>query len=347
MNLEKFLFITNVIVTRAINSINSLFYSEKKRNTIQSILIIKYDEIGDVVNMLHLPELLHHQFPTANIDIIVKPYCKELLKANPHIHQIYTTTTAYQKRYDICIDLRGNWSSLIRSILFWPKYKADRGTVRLKNRGRQPHETKTNLEILELIFPVDKSITQNRTIYFSDASKDKVDEFLKHNSVNEFAVFHVSARRTLRQWPIENFAYIADYLIEHYNLKIIFCGSKSEENQIYSCTNKMHYANQAILFTHFSLSELAYLMDKAKFFLGNESGPLQIADAMGCKAIALFGPGVPVVFYPLHPNSHVIHYIFHCNPCNQIDCVQWPEPCIQKITVAEVTATVNKILKEG
>ena len=47
-----------------------------------------------------------------------------------------------------------------------------------------------------------------------------------------------------------------------------------------------------------SLGTFASVISRAELFLGNESGPLQIADAMGVKSIGLFGPGVKDVFYP-------------------------------------------------
>ena len=55
--------------------------------------------------------------------------------------------------------------------------------------------------------------------------------------------------------------------------------------------------------------QLAAVMRQCDFFVGNESGPLHFAIVEKKPLVALFGPGVKDVFYPLYPNQKVIHHM--------------------------------------
>ena len=69
--------------------------------------------------------------------------------------------------------------------------------------------------------------------------------------------------------------------------------------------------------------------------MGNDSGPLHIATAMGTASLGLYGPGDPI-FHPRKENATFIHHILECNPCDQVHCKYKSFPCIQRITEGEV-----------
>ncbi len=88
------------------------------------------------------------------------------------------------------------------------------------------------------------------------------------------------------------------------------------------------------------------VVKNAGIFIGNESGPLQIADIANIPCIGIFGPGVPKVFYPKNANSRILHEILDCNPCDQIHCVHPKNPCIERISTDMVKREINDLLKQ-
>jgi heptosyltransferase-3 len=180
-------------------------------------------------------------------------------------------------------------------------------------------------------------------MFYSDADLEKVQAFLSHNTIAKFAVIHAGARRVLRQWPKERFAMVAEFMKKMHGLDIVFAGTKEDEADIAEIC--MDLAFKTYNFTEgYSLSQFACLCSKAGIYVGNESGPLQIASAMGIPVVGLFGPGVPDIFYPQSPKSIVIHHVLQCNPCDQIHCVQPDNPCIKMISFDAVRGAVNEIL---
>jgi ADP-heptose:LPS heptosyltransferase len=213
--------------------------------------------------------------------------------------------------------------------------------VRLRNKGRQLHETDTNLDIIR---PVLRSQASHAPVlYFSAEDAALVQEFLDRQQVVKFAILHAGARRKLRQWNLDRFALAARYLHEKHGLDIVFAGSPEDSHDIAVINSYLDFRTHDFT-TGFSLSQFSCLCSRASFYLGNESGPLHIASAFGIPLLGLFGPGVPDVFYPRSARAQVLHHVLPCNPCDQIHCVYPGNPCISRIELADVLGKIDEIL---
>ncbi len=316
--------------------------------SIERILCVKLDEIGDMVGAVNVFAELKLAFPNAKIDVLCKPFVKTLIEYDPNVDRILLNYSEMEK-YDIWVELRGNWTTFWKSIWRTRIFRADRGTVRFKQRGNQAHETLTNFRIIEpMLRNFCESLNTNDSHFtpklFAHASHTELakNRLLEIGVNGKFVVIHPAARRELRQWPADRFAQISRYLWENHHLLSVVVGTKDESHILNSIKNNADYIKT--LETRDSLLVLHEIICMSELFIGNESGPLQIANATGKPVIGLFGPGVPNVFYPYqNSDSVVIHKVLDCNPCNQIKCVK-TTPCIELITYAEVTSALEKLL---
>lgn len=308
----------------------------------EKILIIKWDELGDLVTATHVFSMLRARFPQAYIELITKPQNVPLVQYDTHLDCISSKLESWKGRYDLHIELRGTWKTLFRTFRYPPGYRLDRGWVRFLQRGNQPHETITNYRI---VAPVLGEIPMHKPyIAASEADESTISNYLKEAGAEKFIVYHTGARKALRRWPATHFAALADYAYKNFNLQSIFVGTPEELPQIQAITGLME--TPAITATEkLSLTELAALISKAHAFVGNESGPLQIADAMGVRSLSFFGPGVKDVFYPQHPQSMVLHTILECNPCDQVHCIHPDKPCINRITIEDAKNALGVVLR--
>ena len=323
---EKILFLANHILGK-------LFSVPKKAPS--SILIVKLDEIGDVICALPAINALIAEYPMAKVDVLCKPYCRDIFDNLPGVHAVFTHENEWNKKYDWVAELRGTWGTFFKTFKFWPRARFSRGTVRLKNKGQQKHEIETNFEIFE---PLELKASSHN--YWPEGT-GLVDDYIVKEKLDKFVVFHASARRVLRQWKPENFAKLSQWMYAEFNLKSVYIGVESEHKQnalIVDMVGEGAINASGV----FDIPSLGQLMNKAQFFVGNESGPLQLADYLGLKSLSFFGPVVKDVFYPRTRGSRVLHHVLDCNPCDQIHCVQI-KPCIDLIGLADAMAFIKEI----
>lgn len=339
MKKEDFIYISSILCSKLIN-----WRKEPLKLTYNRILIIKLDEIGDVVNSMHVFELLKTEYPSAEITLWCKSFIPDLISSNPFIEKIVTSKKELTGKYDLIVDLRGTFESVWYALKTFPKYRVERGGVRLHNKynGGQKHEVITNLQIIEPLLrklPTEISLR----LYYSDKTLSKVDSYLKQHSIEKFAILHCFARTNLRQWKSDRYVKIAEHLHEKYKLEVLFAGDKNEFQLISNIQDKLNFKTYN-LSKEFNLSEFAALCSRATIFVGNESGPLHIATASKCKSLGLYGPGVPTTFYPWGLNSRYIHYVLDCNPCDQIHCVRPMNNCMDMITELEVENNIRELM---
>jgi ADP-heptose:LPS heptosyltransferase len=89
-----------------------------------------------------------------------------------------------------------------------------------------------------------------------------------------------------------------------------------------------------------SWPELAGLIRGARVFIGPDSGPLHLADALGVPAVGLFGPTSTVSWGLTTPTSRMLHEPVECSPCYRDDGVFPPCPhqhrCMLALSPARV-----------
>jgi len=339
MKKEDFIYASSIICSKWINK-----NKDPRKLAFKRILVVKLDEIGDMVNSLHVFELLKAEYPLAEITLWCKPFIVPLLSSDPHLSKIVTSKSELSGKYDLIVELRGTFESIKFALFSGAKYRVDRAGIRLRNKlsGGQKHEVITNLQIIEpLLEKLPTDIKLN--VYHSDEDTALVEQFIKTNQLKDFAIFHCEARRELRKWSPDKFANIAQYLHKKYNMEIVFAGDKNDRIDIQKIQDKIPFPTLNIA-GEFTLSAFATLASKAKFFIGNESGPLHIATASKCKSLGLYGPGVPVTFYPWGLNASYIHHVLDCNPCDQIHCVRKGNSCMDMISELEVQDKITELL---
>lgn len=307
------------------------------------ILVIKWDEIGDMVYAIPVLDQLKERFPNAKITLWCKPFVQPLVQHHPAVDQLVQEAPE-QEHFPLIVELRGNWSTLKYSLLHQPAAIYERGTVRFANKlgGGQKHEWYTNFEIIRpLLHRVSAPVWPQ--IHIDEESRGFTGRFIQSHQLSRYVVLHAGARKKLRQWPVVHFAALANILSKTHQMQLVFAGTEEDEPVIEQIIQTGHL-NAVVCTRGFSLLHFAALVEKAALFVGNESGPLHIAAAMKTPLVGIFGPGVKEVFYPIGAHSAVVHHVLDCNPCDQEHCVRPENPCIQLATIEEVVAATEKVL---
>lgn len=347
---EKWLYAANMVATKINRWFNKPTIQDCTK--MESILVVKLDEIGDMAVSVHVFAFLKKQYPNAKITLLCKPFVKSLIQNDPNIDFVITELADLKSKFDIWVELRGNWKTFFMSLLHCRKFRADRGTVRFAQRGNQPHEILTNYRAIEnLLFEGQKCKNINEilehpicrpNLYPSKEEIALANQRISEFGLTRFAVIHPSARRILRQWPAERFAEIAKFLYSEFQITPLIIGTESETECLNQIKNSCPECE--VWISNDSLLTLFGVMQQSEVFIGNESGPLQLADLASIPCVGLFGPGVKDVFYPQNKRATVIHHVLDCNPCDQIHCTNVNKPCIEMIEVKTVKLELKKLL---
>ncbi|MFM8978140.1 MAG: glycosyltransferase family 9 protein, partial [Bacteroidota bacterium] len=115
------------------------------------ILVIRMDELGDMVTTLPLLHAIRQENSLAVVDLWCKPLHKDWLAPQGLVNTFWTgDAPAPTERYHWVLECRGNWQTLLYALRTWPQGRRDRGSIRLWRRlsgQAQLHEWDINLRI--------------------------------------------------------------------------------------------------------------------------------------------------------------------------------------------------------
>lgn len=121
--------------------------------------------------------------------------------------------------------------------------------------------------------------------------------------------------RNFRNWSAENYAAVADCAIEHYQLPVVLTGGNTPLEQEYGQTiSKLMRHSAHNLIGQTSLKELLAVLAAAQAFLGPDSGPAHMANAMGTPVIGLYATSNPARTGPYNRQYVINEYP---NACQQ------------------------------
>ncbi len=357
-----------------------LFSKKNNKSTdINKILVVQLWGIGETILTLPSIEALKKKFPGAEINVLVTERNKDVFYNNKNLNKtiliklnlfsVFNFILKNIGKYDLVVDMEEylNISAIIsfftgkKRIGFSHNSRSKLYDIRVKYNDKQ-HAVQTFVDLvrkLDFVYDANKLPKLN----FSENDKKFVDKFLRNNSTkkSDFVVCvapGAAESAKSRMWPHDSYAELCDEIISRYKAKIIFIGDENEtelvENIQKSIDNKDRVINTA---GQLNLTQLFYLITKAKLFIGNDAGPMHIAAAQGIKTLGLFGPNLPLRFGPYGKGNIGLYKGYNCefSPCINVhrgevpDCL-YPrssndyQKCMKNISVNDVLREIEKLV---
>jgi heptosyltransferase II len=89
-----------------------------------------------------------------------------------------------------------------------------------------------------------------------------------------------------------------------------------------------------------AIADLPALLSQCHLFLGNDSGAMHVAAAVGLPVVAVFGPTDPHGTAPVTPRCNIVQEKPYCSPCFLRRCPT-DHRCMTKITPEMVEAAAK------
>lgn len=212
------------------------------------------------------------------------------------------------------------------------------------------------LQFLELIKPLGISSSDPRPFLpVTEAGLRRAKEIVSGLGIEErgFLAFHIGASKFPRAYHAERFAEAAADVGGKSGMKIVLIGTGEEKPYIESF--KKVFPECVDASGKIALGDLPSFLSLARLFVGNDSGPMHVASAVGTPVVAVFGPGSPAKTAPLLPENRlrIVYSGLKCSPCRQSffrDCDPSEDgkpPCLELVSSGVLTGRILELLDKS
>jgi heptosyltransferase-2 len=332
--------------------------------------------VGDAIMALPALRAVRQHHPDAQISIVARPYVADIYRDQ----QVSDELIPYDPKSDHC-----GWSgreklvSELRARKFdvalllqnafdaaWLAWRAqipqrigyarDARSLLLtkaipvpKPGEIPPHEKFYYLELLRRAGWLDQlADEQHITLRVSDAARQRAAQTLLEAGARphatRIAVGAGASYGSAKCWPPDRFAKALNSLLSQADADVILFGTPSELPVSAAIAAELRRA-PINLTGKTSIADLPALLSQCHLFLGNDSGAMHVAAAVGLPVVAVFGPTDPEGTAPVTPRVSIVQQKPYCSPCFLRRCPT-DHRCMTAVTPAMVESALHSALAE-
>ena len=141
----------------------------------------------------------------------------------------------------------------------------------------------------------------------------------------------VGSKWNLKKWKYYN--ELIDIILKNNKNVYIYIIGDNKDNNEFDCKEK---ERTFCLLGKFSIKELSYFISHLNLVITNDSAILHIAESVGVKVLAIFGPTTKEFgFFPRRKDSEIIDIRLPCKPCTKTGkgkCKKRKQYCMELIS---------------
>jgi len=290
------------------------------------LILIQIKQIGDVLMTTPAIAALRKEYPAGKIYFVTSKMGEKVLHNNPHIDEfvLVPPTTGIVNHIKFCLKIRQlkgdiliDFQSGARTSQF--AFFSGAGIkVGLADTFRRFFYSKrvtvvtgqySAFKKLEMVKSL--GIVTNPSalpeIYPGESEHLWASQIWHNFNLNTQMVIAFSpvSLRDYKRWPIDDFAWLADKIINQYHVKLIVMVGPNEMNTARQFIKKIDNKDSVYLPDAHTLIQAAALFKQCECYVGNDNGLRHIAIAMGVSTFALFSPSIiPTVWTPPNNPAH-------------------------------------------
>lgn len=340
--------------------------------SVKNILIVASDKhIGDLVLSLSAINKLKEHFNGNGFYVVIDSryaeiietiegldnvilYPRKLLQGKPFLKRL-SIQSEFLRRLrnasaDMAIDLHGGVASSTMTFLSGAPLRIGRSTAKRPYFYNHKVTLSKGKRKLESFMQIASAVGVQGKLQFQrlnvpERRETSIRNILKNEGIKQkipIVCIHPGSSVIYKKWTEEGFAEISDWLISK-GFQVVFVGGEDDSNEITNIISQMKYSPHN-LGNKISLGELIALFKVSSLFIGNDSGPMHLADATGAPVIALFGPAGEHRWGPRSEKSIVLRGEQPCEPCKRKEC-QYEFKCIKTLSADDVKIAIERLIR--
>ena len=339
------------------------------------ILIRATNWVGDAIMALPALRAVRSKFPDAHIAIVARPYVADIYRGQQVSDQLVPYDlkgehASFSGRAKLAADLRTQkfdvalllqnafdaaWLAWRAGIPERIGYARDARSLLLTKSIAVPkpgeipaHEQFYYLELLRRAGWLDKIAGESDiALTVEQQAKQSAEERLLAAGSNpsklRIAIGAGASYGSAKCWPPFRFAEVANRLIAESNAEIILFGTPAEAEVSSAIKSAMRTA-PIDLTGQTTIADLPALLSRCHLFIGNDSGAMHVASALGVPTVAVFGATNDTTTGPTGPLARVVREHAECSPCLLREC-PIDHRCMTRVEAARVTEAASLLLK--
>ncbi len=338
------------------------------------ILVRATNWVGDAILALPALRAVRRRFPEAEIAILARPYVAEIYRGQQICDELIVYESAGVHaglfgRERLAAELRGRKFdvALLLQNAFeaaWVAWRAGiperigyardgrsfllTRAISVPRHGEIPaHEKFYYLELLRRAGWIDSLADEAFiTLDVPEQNRRKGSEFLVECGARpqsfRVAIGAGASYGSAKCWPAERFAELANRLQSQTGCDVILFGTAVEADVTKTISAGMSRA-PIDLTGKTTIGDLPGLLSQCHLFVGNDSGAMHVAAAVGLPVVAVFGPTDPYGTAPVTPRCSIVQEKPYCSPCFLRHCPT-DHRCMLKVTCEMVEAAAKNWL---
>ena len=323
------------------------------------ILVVKLSDMGDVLTVTPALRALRESFDDAHITILVPPTSAAVIRGSPLVDDVLVFDKfpfdaprdalrlrslgsgidlfrrLWREKFDVVLlmhHLTTRWGAVKHALLTLAtgarqRVGLDNGrgwflTQRAKDHGfGHVHEVEYWLEVAKLL----GANTEEAHLEVALSPEDE-----------HFAIHHLPSAEgrplvaihpgsggysRARRWSSAGFARVAKELVRLYDATIVLVGGGEERELVQQIARDLD-PQPINLVGLTTVKQLAAVLHRCQLFIGNDSGVMHLATAVGTPVVAIFGPSNPKAWGPWpgpKGKARVVRLDLPCSPCLYVD----------------------------
>jgi heptosyltransferase III len=308
--------------------------------------------MGDCLLLTGPVRAIKEEFPGFRISVLVESRFAACFDGNPDFDEVISiekktdALALLGRRFHAVINLHGGPTSFFYSCLAWGRrigleqYQYSRLYQGLAPKPDSSiHTTAATMSVFNW-FGVKQLDSPPLRYEVHTIEAERISRAL---AGRDYGVIHPGSVSPTKRWSAERFSAIAGSLQKRGLTVVLTCGP-GEESYVSQVARDI---GPSTILLGLKIPELAELIRGARVYIGNDSGPMHLAAAVGAPTVALWGSSDSRRWRPWRVRSRVVQNPFECNPCPGYRCLVADSPlCIESVTVTQVNAALEELLSE-
>jgi len=294
---------------------------------IRRILVVRNDNVGDVLCSTPAIRALRKAFPGAYIAVLVVGYSQDAITGNPDVDEVFIYEKAKhrpdqnrilslykqfqiesrlkKKHFDLAIGLRSNFSWSEAWLVYFtgapfrlgyePGRRGDRRFTFFysltESLPPDQHEVEKALHLVKRIGvrPAEKHLIAA----VPEEEKRVAEFFLRDHQIDSQSLvgFHLSSRLPANRWNPEKFIDLAARLIQDGRKAVVLTWGPGDEGRAEQVRNRV--GPRVFLFPTPNFKRLGAIQQACRVFVSPDGGAMHFSVAVGTPTVGLFGKTDP------------------------------------------------------